>query len=68
MQFLGLDYADIDGMAQALQNNNVHTIISAMPMEGPGGQSQLNIIEAAGKSSTTERFIPSEYMAYIPDG
>jgi hypothetical protein len=53
---------------RALENNNVHTVISAMAIEGPSEQAQLNLIAAAGKSSTTRRLIPSEFVAYTPDG
>lgn len=49
-------------MTAELERYNVHTIISAIGLvSNETSQSQLNLIEAAEKSSSTQRFIPSEY-------
>jgi hypothetical protein len=64
---LVVDYNDIDGLTKVLNDNSIDTIISAIQMEGPGVQAQTNLIAAAGKSSKTTRFIPSEYAGFAPD-
>jgi hypothetical protein len=49
-------------MTAELERHNVHTIISAIGLvSNETSQSQLNLIEAAEKSSSTKRFIPSEF-------
>lgn len=49
-------------MARVLERHNIHTIISAIGLvSDETSQSQLNLIEAAEKSESTKRFIPSEY-------
>ncbi|KAJ5108939.1 hypothetical protein N7456_005614 [Penicillium angulare] len=57
-----INYDDVSSMAKALENHNVHTIISAIGLlSDETSQSQLNLIEAAEESTVTKRFIPSEY-------
>lgn len=49
-------------MAGMLESHNIHTIISTIGLiSEETSQSQLNLIEAAEQSSTTQRFIPSEF-------
>jgi hypothetical protein len=49
-------------MTKELERHNVHTIISAVGLlSDEASQSQINLIDAAGKSSVAERFVPSEY-------
>ncbi|KAJ5747947.1 uncharacterized protein N7511_009643 [Penicillium nucicola] len=62
VQAVQLDYNDVHSMTQALEQHNIHTIISAIGLvSDETSQSQLNLIEAADKSKTTKRFVPSEY-------
>jgi uncharacterized protein YbjT (DUF2867 family) len=62
VQLVQIDYNDIPAMTAELERHNVHTIISAIGLvSNETSQSQLNLIEAAEKSSPTKRFIPSEY-------
>lgn len=62
VQHVQIDYSDIPFMTVALERHNVHTIISAIGLVSDvTSQSQLNLIEAAERSSSTKRFIPSEY-------
>ncbi|KAF4250708.1 hypothetical protein CNMCM8980_010649 [Aspergillus fumigatiaffinis] len=57
-----VDYDDIPSLIQVLEQHAVHTIISAIGIfDATTSQSQLNLIQAAEKSSVTKRFIPSEY-------
>lgn len=49
-------------MARELEHHNVHTVISAIGLvSDETSQSQLNLIKAAEKATTTQRFIPSEF-------
>ncbi|CAG8143014.1 unnamed protein product [Penicillium nalgiovense] len=62
IQNVQINYDDIPSMARALEQHNIHTIISAIGLvSDEASQSQLNLIEAAEKSASTKRFIPSEY-------
>ncbi|OQE16751.1 hypothetical protein PENSTE_c023G04181 [Penicillium steckii] len=59
---LQIDYEDVSAMTKQLEQYNVHTIISAIGLiSEETSKSQLNLIEAADKSKSTARFIPSEY-------
>ncbi|KAJ5142939.1 uncharacterized protein N7515_001726 [Penicillium bovifimosum] len=61
-QNVQINYDDIPSMTHKLEQHNVHTIISAIGLlSDETSQSQLNLIEAAEKSASTKRFIPSEY-------
>jgi phosphoserine aminotransferase len=57
-----VDYTDITSLTQAMEENNIHTVISAISLYSEeDSTSQLNLIKAAEKAGLTERFIPSEY-------
>ncbi|KAM6506566.1 hypothetical protein FSOLCH5_013540 [Fusarium solani] len=57
-----VDYNDIDGLAAVLDKYQVNTVISALSLAtDEAGQNQVNLIEAAKRTSSTKRFIPSEY-------
>jgi hypothetical protein len=57
-----VDYDDIPSLIQVLEQHAIHIIISAIGIfDATTSQSQLNLIQAAEKSSVTKRFIPSEY-------
>ncbi|GIJ98293.1 hypothetical protein Aspvir_000409 [Aspergillus viridinutans] len=57
-----VDYDDIPSLVQVLEQHAIHTIISAIGIfDATTSQSQLNLIQAAEKSSVTKRFVPSEY-------
>ncbi|KAK6207982.1 hypothetical protein QIS74_13063 [Colletotrichum tabaci] len=62
---VAIDYDDVEGTAKILQCNKVHTVIAAMSLVGTGETSQQSLILAADKSSTTHRFLPSEFGYYI---
>ncbi|KAJ5096116.1 hypothetical protein NUU61_005472 [Penicillium alfredii] len=62
IQQVQIDYEDVPSMTQQLERHNIHTIISAIGLiSEDSSQSQLNLIDAADKSQSTRRFIPSEY-------
>ncbi|KAJ5225418.1 hypothetical protein N7468_006643 [Penicillium chermesinum] len=61
-QRVQIDYNDIPSMARVLEDVHVDTIVSAIGLvSDETSQAQLNLIEAAEKSRTTKRFIPSEF-------
>ncbi|EOO01018.1 putative -like family protein [Phaeoacremonium minimum UCRPA7] len=63
-----VDYSDVESLSEALEKNNIHTVVSCVSYEGDALKvAQINLIKAASKSSATKRFIPStfgiEYLA-----
>ncbi|KAB8263303.1 NAD(P)-binding protein [Aspergillus pseudonomiae] len=61
---LAVDYSDPKGLQSALEEHEIHTVISAVSLQTEAsGQSQLNLIEAADRSKATKRFMPSEFGA-----
>lgn len=64
---IAVDYSDVDDLTTALEANQVHTVISALlVMDQTVGQSQINLIKAADRSSSTKRFIVSDYGIPLP--
>ncbi|KAJ5920464.1 hypothetical protein N7516_011322 [Penicillium verrucosum] len=67
VQSVQLNYDDVPSMTETLAAFNVHTIISAIvAVTEETSQAQLNLIDAAGASTKTERFIPSEFLFIQP--
>ncbi|EQB47239.1 hypothetical protein CGLO_13637 [Colletotrichum gloeosporioides Cg-14] len=66
--FVAINYDDIQEASKTLEAYNVDTILSALNIEGPSEQSQLNLIAAADLSQVTRRFIPSDFAGYAPLG
>ncbi|OGM48854.1 hypothetical protein ABOM_003004 [Aspergillus bombycis] len=59
---LPVDYSSIESLSKVLDENNIDTVISTVPItDASASESQLNLIEAAMKASSTKRFIPSEF-------
>ncbi|CCF36710.1 hypothetical protein CH063_08218 [Colletotrichum higginsianum] len=58
---IAVDYADIEATTKVLEDNNVHTVISAINMMPPTGEApkEFELIRAADASTTTKRFITS---------
>ncbi|KAL0937796.1 NmrA-like family protein [Colletotrichum truncatum] len=65
-----VDYTDVDALTSFLEEQNIHTVISAFGIDGTSlATSQLNLIKAADRSPATKRFIPSSFaMRYPEDG
>jgi uncharacterized protein YbjT (DUF2867 family) len=62
VQLIATDYEDVAVLTKIFEDNNVHTIISALNMmPNAGGPLELNLIRAADASKTTKRMVPSEY-------
>ncbi|PYH32688.1 uncharacterized protein BO87DRAFT_398541 [Aspergillus neoniger CBS 115656] len=61
-QQIQINYNDLDPIVETLEKHAVHTIISAIGIyTDEAAQSQMNLVQAAEKSSVTKRFVPSEY-------
>ncbi|KAH6952290.1 hypothetical protein BKA56DRAFT_625814 [Ilyonectria sp. MPI-CAGE-AT-0026] len=64
-----VDYTDIAATTKALEDNNVHTVVSAIAMLVFGGvPPEVELIRAADASKTTKRFITSGWgIAHTED-
>lgn len=68
VRFVAIDYSDVEAAAKVLEENNIHTIISAVTyMPGAGENHEDRLVKAADLSSTTKRFIPSNWTAKLHD-
>ncbi|OHW91810.1 NmrA-like family protein [Colletotrichum incanum] len=56
-----VDYANVEATTKALEDNNIHTVISAITMLPPPGEAprEFELIRAADASKTTKRIISS---------
>lgn len=62
-----VDYAEVDAVARLLEANDVHTVISAINLRSAeGGDAEVDLVAAAARSSTTKRFMASDWAAPIP--
>ncbi|PLB35797.1 NAD(P)-binding protein [Aspergillus candidus] len=63
------DYANVASLTTLLESNKIDTIVSTVSvLDDTASNAQLNLIEAAEKSSSTKRFIPSEFgMRYTQE-
>ena len=57
-----VDYADVLSLTRVLEDNNIHTVISAISMMHMGGHGprEIEFIRAADASKTTKRMISSD--------
>ncbi|KAL6402763.1 hypothetical protein AUP68_14099 [Ilyonectria robusta] len=63
-----VDYNNIDSVADVLESNGVHTVISAILVkDAESGASEIHLVRAASKSRPTKRFVASDYAAPIPE-
>jgi hypothetical protein len=64
---LEVDYADVDATTRLLERHDVHTIVSALSLKtADGSAAELQLVAAAAKSSTTKRFMASDWSIPIP--
>lgn len=58
-----VDYSDVEGLTRVLEENHVHTVISAMTMlhYGDSGPREIELIRAADASKTTKRLVSSHW-------
>lgn len=63
-----VNYSDVAHLTKTLEENNVHTVISAMVMYDPSvAQAEVNLVAAAAKSSPTKRFVASNWGNASPE-
>lgn len=63
-----VDYSDVAHLTKTLEENNVHTVISAMVMyDAAAAQAEVNLAAAAAKSSSTIRFVASNWGTASPE-
>lgn len=63
-KFISADYTNLDSLIKILESQNIDTVISTIGLHNEATEkAQLNLIEAAKRSSKTKRFIPSEFGA-----
>ena len=61
-QATAVDYTKIENIKAVLEDNDINTVISALPInDDASGIAQLNLIQAASQSGCTQRFLPSEF-------
>ncbi|KAG4282048.1 hypothetical protein FPRO06_10951 [Fusarium proliferatum] len=66
--FVTLDYSDVDAMAKALDDNNVHTVISALRVFDPASSdAESNLVKATAKAKIPKRFIASAWGIQYAD-
>lgn len=59
---VAVDYNEVDSLKQVLESNNIEVVISALMVgDEVASQSQINLIKAADKSSTTKKIVLSEW-------
>ncbi|KAK2740024.1 nmra-like family protein [Colletotrichum kahawae] len=62
VEYLAVNYSDIEGTAKILESNKIATVISAMGVvTAEISVSQVQLVKAADRSSTTKRFVVSAY-------
>ncbi|KAH7378889.1 hypothetical protein BKA64DRAFT_686855 [Cadophora sp. MPI-SDFR-AT-0126] len=54
-----VDYSNIEALTKTLEDNNVHTVVSAIIMFP--GNNEIELIRAANASNTTKRMISSDW-------
>lgn len=56
------DCSNVESLTNLLESNKIDTVISALAvLDNATTTVQLNLIEAAENSSSTKRFIPSQF-------
>ncbi|KAE9582672.1 hypothetical protein CGMCC3_g1354 [Colletotrichum fructicola] len=66
LSFLEVDYENVDTLVKVLEEHSIDTVISALnPESEKSSNAQINLIAAADKSKTTQRFVPSEYFTPV---
>ena len=61
---IAVDYGNIDALAETREEHKIHTVISTLTMmPSPSGDlpKEVELIQAADKSSVTKRFISSDW-------
>jgi hypothetical protein len=57
-----VDYVNVEETARILESNAVQVFVSALDLKtAQGGVAEVNLVAAAAKSSTTRRFMASDW-------
>jgi hypothetical protein len=57
-----VDYENVEQIEHVLEANNVAVVVSCLVLvDEASAQSQINLIRAAARTTTVDRFIPTEY-------
>lgn len=68
-KFAVVDYSNIRAIAEALTQHGVHTVICTISVaDEASSTSQINLIKAAGQSSSVQQFIASGWGALPNQG
>ncbi|KAI0460293.1 NAD(P)-binding protein [Xylaria acuta] len=66
---LAVDYSNIEALTQVLEDNNIHTLISALTFNAQGGvPPEVELVLAADASKTTKRYVANNWGVPIHDG
>lgn len=57
-------YSDQDALVKLLEDNKIDTVISTISNYDNSHSTEMNVIEAAERSSVTHRYIPSIWSAF----
>ncbi|KAK2740010.1 NmrA-like family protein [Colletotrichum kahawae] len=67
VRFVAVDYTRVDSLVTVLEENGIETVISAVNNITGENDAEINLIEAAERSTATKRFIPSYFgVPYLP--
>lgn len=59
---IAVDYSNVDEIKRVLQEHQVEVVVSALLLADESAvKSQNNLVRAAARSGTVNRFVPSEY-------
>ncbi|KAH6884608.1 hypothetical protein B0T10DRAFT_608896 [Thelonectria olida] len=65
---LVVDYHDVDGLANVLESEQIHTVVSAIKiLNDDAGKAESNLVLAASKSAPTKRFVTSDWGYPVPE-
>ena len=68
LPIIGVDYDNIHVLAEVLEKHQIHTVISTLALHIHGvGKAQINLIQAAGNSPVTKRFVTSSWAVRAPE-
>ncbi|KAH7020775.1 uncharacterized protein B0I36DRAFT_296210 [Microdochium trichocladiopsis] len=68
VRFVPIDYSDVEAATRVLEENNIHTIVSALSfMPGNGDNYEDRLALAADASGPTKRFIASNWALGHPE-
>ncbi|TVY76133.1 Oxidoreductase swnN [Lachnellula suecica] len=63
-----VDYDSVEQLTKTLEENHVHTVISAIVlMDETAAKAERNLVAAASKSASTKRFVPSNWGNATPN-